>query len=337
LKRYIPIIGVAILLFCVSFLSDSSVAEEGASNTVFSVADDYHYDTTLYIGTLDHSYVYSTLSQYQGIYGDFEVTSPASGADKIITFFICNDANFDLWEAGKDASCYLLQESVGSYSYTFRIPYADTYYLVFQNYAIFLTKTVHVNLYIDETPPTIDINLDSGASYSGVKEITATITEARFDIDEVKLYIDDVLMDTENDAYFSYSWQTGEYSNGPHVVKIWASDNVGNTGYVTVTVNTSNGLLGGGPMGVVVPLTIVGFVGIVAVAGYVAFSRRKRSTGLGEAPIETGTLGPAPDTAPLPSSSMVESQNIGFCPHCGTPRQMPGARFCPNCGYQFQS
>ena len=84
------------------------------------------------------------------------------------------------------------------------------------------------------------MNLNSGSTYSGTKMITATITEESFAISSVNLYIDGHLMDSESDSSFSFSWNTMDYANGAHTIRISASDNVGNTGYVEVTVYVSN-------------------------------------------------------------------------------------------------
>jgi len=203
-------------------------------------ADDFHRSETVTVGIYYHDYLTWSLSYHNGIYGNFEVTYPASGDDQIITFFICDQENYDLWIGGEDSEKYHHQTNVADYSFEFIVPSEDTWYFVFTNYALFTHKTVDVNLYRDDTPPAISMNLNAGATYSSLKVITATITEATFAISSVSLYIDGALKDTETDSSFSYSWNTKGYSNGAHTVRISASDNVGNTGYREVIVYVSN-------------------------------------------------------------------------------------------------
>lgn len=249
------------------------------SDTILS--EDYHSSHSIVVPSLSHEYIYWDLDYSDGIYGDFEVT------DNTITFFICDQENYDLWDSGETASAYHLQEVVTSYSFHFRIPYDDTWYFVFKNNEILISKTVNFDLYRDLTPPSIDMNADTGATYSGIKEITASISEEQFDIGSVRLYIDGSLVDTEYDESFSYSWNTASYSNGAHTIRITATDNVGNSGYEEVTVYTSNPVTtstsstDGGDDGGGIPdippsfllLATIGIVALIVVVGIVTRSR----------------------------------------------------------------
>ncbi len=289
-----------LLFLCVSFIILNSFWTSAGTPYSFDedpievmvLTDDYHYSTTVNVGILGHNYIPWSLNSGNGIYGDFEVTYPASGGDQIINFLICDQENYDLWVAGQTASVYHLQEHVADYSFEFIVPTTDTWYFVFKNYAIFLSKTIDVNLYRDDTPPTISMNLIAGATYSDTKEITATITEDAFAISSVSLYIDGLLKDTESDSSFSYSWDTMGYSNGPHTIRISASDNVGNTGYEEVIVYVSNVITttttrgttettGGGatpPLASNTPLDIlymIGGISLIAMYG-IAIALRKR-------------------------------------------------------------
>jgi len=311
-------------------------------------ADD-HYNFVFNIGLISHDHVTWALSSGDGIYGDFEVTYPASGADQIITFFICDEDTYNEWVGGGSLSGYHLQENVGSYSFEFRIPYTDTWHFVFKNYALLTTKTVEFDVSRDTTPPAIDMNLDAGATYSGIKEITATVTEATFSISEVKLYIDGTLKDTEYDSSFSYSWDTTQYSNGAHTVRIWASDNVGNGDYEEVIVEISNivpdttttttdeqtGTDGqtGQTMGMD-PLLFLGLIGLVAIVAVVALLSRRR-----EGPPPAGTIPSIPPTPPsekqepeiIREREIIKERVLLMCPFCSAKVEQ-GVVFCPNCG-----
>ena len=191
---------------------------------------------TLTVGPLSCAYVYGYDSAGTGWYGDFEVTS---GSD--ITFYLLNSAEWEHYENNQAFSTLLAYEDVVSHSFAIKLYSSDTYYWIFDNYdALLTTQTVSFNLYRDTTPPSITMNLDAGATYSGIKEITATITEDQFTIGSVELRIDGVLKKTESDSSFSYSWVTTSYSNGAHTIRITASDNVGNSGYEEVVVNVAN-------------------------------------------------------------------------------------------------
>lgn len=285
---YALVIGMLVSPILISSIPPDTQMTIPESENVSILADDYHSNHNFIVGTLDHDTITWSLYSHDGIYGDFEVIQPASGGDKIITFFICDQENYDLWDSGESASVYHLQENVGEYSFHFRIPSQNTWYFVFVNYAILTSKTINLDLYRDETPPSIDMNLDAGASYSGVKEITASVSEAQFEIDDVKLYIDGYLVDTESDSSFSYSWNTASYSNGAHTVRLTASDNVGNSGYEEVTVYTSNAVTtspttagGGGDddgdslniSPTFMLLATLGIVALIVVAGIVSRSR----------------------------------------------------------------
>jgi len=312
------------------------------------LSEDYHSNHNFVVPILGHHYVSWSLQQSNGIYGDFEVTVPSSGADQIITFFICDQDNYDLWADGKSASVYHLQENVGSYSFHFRVPYADTWYFVFKNYALLTSKTINLDLYRDLTPPVIDMNLDAGATYSGVKEITATIAEAQFQIGTVQLYIDGRTVDTETDSSFSYSWDTTDYTNGAHAIRISASDNVGNSGYEEITVLVSNAVpgtiaptttgSGGGATGagleIVSPImlmSLLGIVGLVVAIGVVARARG----GSTRAPPSSGVLGTAQSVQDTSShvreKEIVSERFLVICPFCGSKNEQ-GTSNCHSCG-----
>jgi hypothetical protein len=254
---------VLLLLCATTVMATAPMSSECEPEPFAFVADDYHSNHNFVVGLNGHHWVSWSRSQSDGIYGDFEVTAPSSGADQIITFFICDEENYNLWDSGEAASVYHLQEHVASYSFHFRVPYADTWYFVFKNYALLLTKTINFDLYRDLTAPDIDMNLDTGATYSGIKEITATITEAQFDIETVRLYIDGVLKDTEYDGSFSYSWDTTQYSNGS-----------------TTTI-------------------MLGAVGLIAIIGIVIVASRRGKGG--PAPADVFTPAPPPPDEPTPA------------------------------------
>ncbi|MFW9965258.1 MAG: Ig-like domain-containing protein [Candidatus Sifarchaeia archaeon] len=324
---------------------------EGTLVKTMVTAVDYHYHTTLNIGWNGDAHITWELNYHDGIYGNFAVTSPDSGPDQIIDFFICDEENFNLWDGGETASVYHLEQNVADYSFEFRVPSSDTWYFVFKNWGLFVSKEIDVDLYRDDTPPDISMNLIAGSTCSGNQQITATITEATFDISSVSLYIDGDLKRTEYDSFFSYSWDTEDYSNGAHTIRISASDNVGNSGYEQITVYVSNAVGTTGSTGTTgsgagdtpalsgsTPLMMMAGIGLVAGIGIAVVLSRRRSDSLG--PDTTPVFQPPP---PPPESEIVESHSTiqapevptqVVCPFCGS-RTQAGLAKCDVCGAEL--
>jgi hypothetical protein len=336
------------LVVITSTWSNEDIGFNSTPTSLTVLSDDYHSNHNFVVPVLGQQYVSWSLYQSNGIYGSFQVTSPASGADQIIDFFICDQDNYNLWDSGKSASVYQLQENIGSYSFHFKIPHDDTWYFVFKNHAVLTSKTINLDLYRDLTPPAIDMNLDAGATYSGIKEITATITEAQFSIGTVQLYIDGYLVHSETDSSFSYSWSTAAYTNGAHTIKISASDNVGNSGYEQISVLVSNiipGTIaptttgsGGGNTGAglevaspIMLMSLLGIVGLIVVLGVVAKARG----GSTRAPPNSGVLGTAQSvqgtTSHVREKETVSERFLVICPFCGSKNEQ-GTINCHSCG-----
>jgi len=347
---FVCILGIGILssVFILPSTSNFDLQFDYATEKAAILSDDYHSNLNIVVPTLSHDYITWNLNRNDGIYGDFQVTIPSSGADQVTHFFICDQDNYDLWESGESASVYHVQENVGSYSFHFRIPYDDTWYFVFKNYAIFTSKTINFDIYKDLTPPSIDMNLDPGATYSGVKEITASISEAQFDISDVRLYIDGSLVDTESDSSFSYSWDTSHYTNGAHTIRITTSDNVGNSGNEEITVLVSNavpglsgptntGYTGGGDDGggnllfssPIMLASLLGIVGLIVVVGIVGRSRGGSTTLPGVGDLETATS--AQTTSAPVKERIVSERFLVICPFCGAKNEQ-GTSSCQSCG-----
>lgn len=346
------ILKINVVLFIMSVMvvaGQAPLINECLPSTGMIVADDTHTHYEWNIGPLSYHYVYGYHSQYRGRYGSFEVTA---GSD--ITFFIVDQDNFEDYEAGLAYSRYCSLEDVLDGSFEFRIPTAGTWYFVFCNKdALITTQTVSFDLYGDYTPPTINMNLDAGATYSGIKEITATITEATFDIGTVRLRIDGNLKDTEYDSAFSYSWDTTQYSNGAHTIRISASDTVENIDYEEITVYVSNAVPGttntgaattGGETGtdgqanqaltLNMPL-LLGLGGLVVIIGIaVAVSRRGKEGPVSDEEIIPRPPPPKEPEAVEPTSTrekIITERFLVICPFCGTKNQQ-GITKCQSCG-----
>ncbi|MHA2064371.1 MAG: Ig-like domain-containing protein [Candidatus Thorarchaeota archaeon] len=287
----------------------------------FEIAD-------LTTATLDHwipplSYIYwhADRSEGTGYYGHW-----ISDASIQIKFFICDQANFDLWTDGQTASVYVRTPGASSLDWTFILPHTDTWYFMYYNeYNLLYSAHITGHHHIDTTPPAISWNVDDGATYSGQRDITATITEEIFDIYNVELRIDGILVDEGPDSSFSYTWNTVDYSNGDYDLFISAQDTVGNSGHLSATVTVSNTSL-------VIPLFMagVGLFGLVLIA--YLFMRGKGPDGEVLEQPSYPPLGPEPthlSTPPIPRPR--------FCPFCATPMSSDTAKFCAECGGKLQS
>ncbi len=337
---------VIVILLAGSFAFTGSYIEPDNIEQSIVLADDYVYNFEETISAGSYWSLSWDRSQGDGVYGDFDVTS---GND--VDFFICDEEEYEKWTNGESASVYHLQEKTGGYSFEFRIPYSDKWYFVFSNtYSLITAKIVQGSLCRDLTPPSIDMNLDSGATYSGIKEITATITEQTFEIGSVTLYIDGSQKDYETDGSFSYSWDTEGYSDGSHTIKLVASDNVGNSDYHEIIVYVSNGASGesgttgddngaytgeSSPMAFSSPI-ILGFFVLLLIAGIGVVASKRKS----EEPATTSDISGPSDFSPTPSSEpkpepvhsreTIRDRVLVICPYCGAKNEQ-GITKCQNC------
>jgi hypothetical protein len=222
-----------LLLLLVILLAPTLIPSVKA--TPFILADDPHYAYEFNVGTYSYHYVYGAKVVGDGEYGTFT----AHYDD--ITFFIVDQENFDKYVAGQSYSRYSVLLDVVEGSYQFRYPYADTWYRVFCNKDSLWPKDISFDLYYDRTPPDVTLNLDTGATYSGVKEINIDAVEATFSVYRITLYINGVSKKVEfySDS-LTYNWITTDYANGQYTVKVVVEDTVNNEVEVEKVVTIYN-------------------------------------------------------------------------------------------------
>lgn len=325
--RKIPL-GVAVLVLIVgvgatAFLSSSTGTAGLQLETIGpphdagqwaedALADPVSATVNVTIAADSYYYTYGLCSANLGLYGNFDVNGEME-----VKFFICDRANFDLWTDGHPASVYLRNAGVSSMEWAFKVPKTDTWYIVYANEYLYDSIYVAGHHYLDTTPPVIEWNLDNGAACSGIKDIAASITEARFDVASVRLSIDGVLVDTEYDGFFTYSWNSADVGDGIHTIEIEAEDTIGNMARLSVQVSVNN-MVPSFPLMTVAGIVVFGVVAAALVLG-------RRSPARIETPgavIRFTASGPEP----------VSRSRPGFCPYCGTPVVLANARFCPECG-----
>jgi hypothetical protein len=331
---------IVIIIFCIGFAAtDSSVNIVGTKEHVVRPSNsqllitgsaipssdpDWPFDIWISGGGSHYFYAYRT--EDTALYGSFNVLT-SSGID----FFICDQSNFDLWTGGHSATAYQRHPSVGSADWTFIIPYSDTWYIMYDNTGnLFYQAHVTGTHRLDNTAPTVDLNLDDGSTYSGTVTITASASDEGFGVYSLILYIDGVLTDTEYDSSLSYSWDTTRFQDGSHTIRIRAEDGASHVTNYEVDVNVSNLL------GILIPIVAAG-IGIPVLIGLVVLmSRKMRGSAEGqiEGPAEGPSIGsqyPAPSYVEKPPAKQI----LAFCPSCGAARIPPNARFCGNCGASF--
>ncbi|MGY5875234.1 MAG: Ig-like domain-containing protein [Candidatus Thorarchaeota archaeon] len=229
-KAFLVLIVIAVATTAALLIAFSGYLTPEVPPTEGDTTYEYDFVTT----ADDHEYINWSLSVGLGIYGSINVTAPANAE---IVFFICDDPNYENWTKGYPHALHDLRV-VDYYEFKFEIPYASLWHwIIFNNGSV--TVDTHVNIAQDSTAPEIDINLVGGETYDGVYEITADISDS-FDIEMVELHIDGLLAITQSGAYFSYSWDTTQWDNGEHQVKIAAFDSVGNSRSIEVTITIDN-------------------------------------------------------------------------------------------------
>ena len=106
-------------------------------------------DLDIWIDQLSvYCYNWTQLDEGDVIYVDFEVTSGAE-----ITFFICDAENYDLWINEQNATAYVVQNGVGSYSTRFSVPSDGEWRLVFINYNSLVRKHIEGTVEIQYPDP----------------------------------------------------------------------------------------------------------------------------------------------------------------------------------------
>lgn len=321
-------------LFAILVLSFLSAQVQASS---FIPAADTLQEFDFNVGPYSYHSVYGSKTEGTGEYGTFT----AHYDD--ITFFIVDQENYDKYVAGQAYSRYEIHANVVTEDYQFRYPHTDTWYRVFDNKDSILAKDVSLDFYIDRTPPDVTINLDTGATYGGIKEITATATEATFVVWKLSLqYYTGYSWTIAKTEYYtesiSYNWDTKDFDNDDIRWRVVAEDTVNNVAikevivtvynYVapvttsdstTSTRSTSTTPTGGGVLAATSDITpvilLIGIIGIVVSAGLYASKRSK------------------PGEAIIPSINP-DAKVLVICPFCGSKNEQ-GITICSKCNAEL--
>ena len=135
-----------ILLAAILVLSVISVSAEPGEALPF----DYD-DTNLDLTTNMWYYEYEAVTIGDVISGYFETADTTQG---VVSFFICDQANYNIWDSGGTADVYNLESNMHTLSWSFAALSNDTWYVVASNYGGTQTITIDVGVDFgtDNTP-----------------------------------------------------------------------------------------------------------------------------------------------------------------------------------------
>jgi hypothetical protein len=92
----------------------------------------------------------------------------------------------------------------------------------------------------EDSPPTVRISSHSnGETVSGGVDIKAETSDDK-GVNKVEFYIDGELEKSDGEAPYRYYWNTSDYSEGPHSIKVIAYDTVNQTGEDRITLNVEH-------------------------------------------------------------------------------------------------
>jgi len=101
-----------------------------------------------------------------------------------------------------------------------------------------------VTLSVSDSPPTVSIlSPTDGAVVHGTVSVQAQATD-NIVVSKVEIYIDNVIAATLTVAPYNYSWNTAAVTDGSHVIKAIAYDNLNQTNMVQVWVTVNNSSMG---------------------------------------------------------------------------------------------
>src|SRR3989339_1810844 len=93
-----------------------------------------------------------------------------------------------------------------------------------------------------DNPPTINITAPVNNSIvSGIVTISGTASDDN-GVSSVMFYVDNILKSTDTTVPFVYTIDTTQYSNGTHIIKVIATDTIGQTANAQITISIDNTL-----------------------------------------------------------------------------------------------
>jgi hypothetical protein len=178
------------LLFCVFLFTVVAFQAQPAEALPF---DNEYTNVTILAG--DYEEYYIALTSGEEISGYFETSVDTDGLD----FFICDAANFAIWDGGGSATGYETVLNYHTNGYTFTVPYSATWYIVHSNVPGSTSVTVDI---------AIDVNGDNTPVYS-----SSDYTYTRYGI----------TLEDDEYHFLSYSFSAGTVVGG-HFSTFFSTD-----------------------------------------------------------------------------------------------------------------
>ncbi len=226
---------LAVIIFLVTVMLPTSCYAAGS----FHVADTrFDFDESISPGSW-YWIRSSSVEPGMGFYGSVKVDS---GQD--LDFFVCDVDGYNDVQNGKSTTPlhHWGEDITGTTDFEFIAPDNGDLYWCFSNHDSVFT-TIHIQGYLsrDLTAPELDIiSPNQGQTVDGTVVLEATAEDNQFEVELMRVYVDDSLKKTVSSDSITYYWDSKEVDDGAHTVKFYVSDNVNNEREIIRTVYVDN-------------------------------------------------------------------------------------------------
>jgi len=132
-KKWFYLAGF-LITSCFFLIALLNVDIGGTGEAVFDsngiCSSDTTYSVDINVAATGWQAMYKYRSAGVSMSGNFTIPD---GVYRDINFFICDQANFNIWKGGGTASVYKLHTGNGPYAWTFTVPSSNTWYIVYDN------------------------------------------------------------------------------------------------------------------------------------------------------------------------------------------------------------
>ncbi|MHA1634164.1 MAG: hypothetical protein ACTSW8_07945 [Candidatus Thorarchaeota archaeon] len=341
------------ILFCVFLFA--VIAYQTQPVEAFPFDNEY---TDVFLNPGEYSEHYIALTTGDVISGYIETDDTSMGVD----FFICDEANFLIWDGGGSATGYEVNTDMHTLGFEWTVTYDDTWYVIISN--IDGGSSVYVDIAIDingDNSPVYDTGTYDFTGYGEVLEtgeyhaISANLLEGTevdggfvtwFTTDGLDFFIcDESNFDDWELGYSAtvYSSETNMHSTALDTFTVptagvwyFVWDASGQTDAVTLSygieLDTTNAVTDSG-------ISMISFVGIVAgllillILCCVCRSKKKDPDYAPAQPTTDHYV--APPSTPRPTETVREREIVRdrvlvICPYCGSKNEQ-GVLNCQNC------
>ncbi|MGY5860491.1 MAG: hypothetical protein RTU63_14060 [Candidatus Thorarchaeota archaeon] len=340
------------LLFCLFLFTVTAYQTQPIDALPFN-----HPFTDQNIAADDYSQFVIALTMGDVISGYFETDVDTMGLD----FFICDAANFTVWDGGGSATGYEVNTNMHTLGFEWTVLYDDTWHIVFSNLGSSSSVWVDIGIDIngDNTPfydtSTYDytgygevletdeyvylaLNLDQGAVIDGHYSTF-------FDTDGLDFFICDASnYDDFDNGYTAtvYNTETEMYQTAIDTFTVpstglwyFVFHNNGQTDTITysygIEVDNSNTVVGGGGFTALSVMGLVSGLLILLILCCVCRSKKKDKDQPPTPPtVDHYRAPPTTPTETVREREIVRDRVLVICPYCGAKNEQ-GVLTCHNC------